>query len=47
MTILRGESLVSNISFPDYDLDYDDLGGTLNWEQPHDISQVRMGWLGL
>eukprot|EP00434_Breviolum_minutum_P004419 symbB.v1.2.003894.t1/scaffold217.1/size263214/4 len=34
------EALVSNISFPDYDLDYDDLGGTLNWEQPEDISQV-------
>lgn len=39
---LRGEALVSNISFPDYDLDYDDVGGTLSWEQPQDISQVRM-----
>ena len=39
---LRGEALVSNISFPDYDLDYDDLGGILSWEQPEDSSQVRM-----
>ena len=33
---------MSNISFPDYDLDYDDLGGILSWEQPEDSSQVRM-----
>jgi hypothetical protein len=31
---------VSNISFPDFDLDYQDLGGVMTWIPPEDISQV-------
>ncbi|CAK9114759.1 unnamed protein product [Durusdinium trenchii] len=34
------ESLVQNVSFPDFDLDYDDLGGTLEWGTPQDDTQV-------
>ncbi|CAJ1389096.1 unnamed protein product [Effrenium voratum] len=34
------ESLARNLSFPDFDLDYDDLGGTLRWLAPDDASQV-------
>eukprot|EP00439_Symbiodinium_sp_Y106_P001369 s5903_g1.t1 len=39
---------VSNISFPDFDLD--DLGGTLTWEPPEDQSQIEhyviyLAWL--
>ncbi|CAK9114836.1 unnamed protein product [Durusdinium trenchii] len=33
--------LVSNISFPDFDLDETDLGGTLTWAPPLDESQVE------
>ena len=32
---------VSNISFPDFDLDETDLGGTLTWTPPYDESQVE------
>ena len=35
-----GESLARNLSFPDFDLDYDDLGGTLRWLAPDDASQA-------
>ena len=34
-------SEVSNISFPDLDLDESDLGGTLSWTPPVDESQVE------
>ena len=36
-----GESLVLNLTFPDFDLDYDDLGGTLAWQTPSDATQAR------
>ena len=35
-----GESLVQNVTFPDFDLDYDDLGGTLAWQKPADATQA-------
>ena len=37
----QGESLATNLSFPDFDLDYDDLGGTLQWDAPRESSQAR------
>eukprot|EP00930_Biecheleria_cincta_P034347 TRINITY_DN23750_c0_g1_i1.p1 TRINITY_DN23750_c0_g1~~TRINITY_DN23750_c0_g1_i1.p1 ORF type:complete len:4185 (-),score=632.85 TRINITY_DN23750_c0_g1_i1:7-12414(-) len=33
-------SQVSNITFPDFDLDATDLGGLISWTEPSDISQV-------
>ena len=38
---------VSNISFPDFDLDETDLGGTLTWTPPVDESQIEhyVPWL--
>jgi hypothetical protein len=39
-TILDRESRASNITFPDHDLDFDDIGGLLFWIEPDDISQV-------
>jgi hypothetical protein len=33
-------AMVSNVSFPDYDLDGGDLGGVLAWVLPSDTSQV-------
>ena len=38
---------VSNISFPDFDLDETDLGGTLTWTPPEDESQIEhyVPWL--
>jgi len=33
-------SLVRDISFPDFDLDLEDIGGTISWEAPNDTSQV-------
>eukprot|EP00928_Gymnodinium_smaydae_P018052 TRINITY_DN16876_c0_g4_i1.p1 TRINITY_DN16876_c0_g4~~TRINITY_DN16876_c0_g4_i1.p1 ORF type:complete len:6319 (+),score=1016.24 TRINITY_DN16876_c0_g4_i1:2009-18958(+) len=33
-------STVTNITFPDFDLDSTDLGGTVRWEEPDEISQV-------
>ncbi|CAE7268472.1 unnamed protein product, partial [Symbiodinium necroappetens] len=33
-------SLVRDISFPDLDLDLEDIGGTISWEAPNDTSQV-------
>ena len=32
--------MATNLSFPDFDLDYDDLGGTLQWYAPQDTSQA-------
>ncbi|CAL1129505.1 unnamed protein product [Cladocopium goreaui] len=34
------ESVATNLSFPDFDLDYDDVGGTLQWDAPQETSQV-------
>merc|ERR1740129_420857 len=31
---------VSNVQFPDYDLDFNDLGGQISWAPPTDSSQV-------
>ena len=41
--ILHGSSYaqVSNVSFPDFDLDETDLGGILTWSPPQDESQVE------
>ena len=38
---------MSNISFPDFDLDETDLGGTLTWTPPEDESQIEhyVPWL--
>lgn len=33
-------SLVTDIDFPDFDLDLEDLGGTLTWLPPNDTTQV-------
>ncbi|CAE6912196.1 unnamed protein product [Symbiodinium natans] len=33
-------SLVSDIAFPDFDLDLEDIGGNISWEAPNDTSQV-------
>eukprot|EP00439_Symbiodinium_sp_Y106_P020057 s5903_g2.t1 len=40
LNFLDRESLVQNVTFPDFDLDYDDLGGTLAWQKPADATQV-------
>ena len=33
--------MVLNLTFPDFDLDYDDLGGTLAWQTPSDATQAH------
>ncbi|CAE7246055.1 unnamed protein product, partial [Symbiodinium microadriaticum] len=40
LNFLDREALVQNVTFPDFDLDYDDLGGTLAWQKPADATQV-------
>ena len=37
---LDNTALVPNTTFPDFDLDNTDIGGTLSWGPPDDISQV-------
>jgi len=32
--------MVSDITFPDMDLDYTDLGGLISWTPPNDTSEV-------
>ena len=32
---------MQNLSFADFDLDYDDLGGTLLWRAPEDYAQAE------
>ena len=33
--------IIGNITFDDYDLDANDLGGNLTWIEPTDVSQVE------
>ena len=40
LPLVDQSALVSNITFPDLDLDFDDIGGTLFWIAPEDSSYV-------
>ena len=40
LLFVDNEAIVSNIAFPDFDLDLGDIGGILHWQAPSDTTQV-------